>query len=894
VRTKLLILVILLPAFEMMATEYIGASVGLNLRPSVPSSQAFLTFLSSSRQLGGVNDKACKMQAARSAGRLCDACSTQLLYIFKNGFCTTTKLPSTRRELWSRSIGHPVQDRHFSHRTLSRQHAAPTEDVSLLESSTHPVDMEAIVHQARQTFGETLPLNFLSSEEYSIYERLYGPPSEITPPEDVRVLQELVARDEQADAENNLLYREDEEGNLEEVVYEDTALGGEKGKGGLVEPIPGIEDHEGPQDVLSNEGSANEEKASASANSPESGIDDFEARMAQFKEIAATNRAQALSTEQNEANATEEAYEKQYASEETQENRDEAGYEQSELEDREAEEGDEEDGDIVRGDAARTHPMTAAARSGTSPSTLQLPKSTVVEPIMALLRDASNKHMKEIAYKAFGGAGLPNSTATPSTAERHLQQAPIALEASQRYMGDMEANVYLGAIMPGAYASIMHTLVEVRKRLGSHWLQNLMKKDGGPRILDAGTAGAGVQAWREVLRAEWQTTNSDGVPPDKPAPLGKAAVVTGSNELRHRVSKLLENTTFLPRLPDYNPSRDHPTLGTPNAAQPRKQYDVIIAPHTLWGLRQDYMRKNQVQNFWSLLNPNGGVLVIIEKGVPRGFELVAAAREMLLKRHISSTELTHPEPLEDGEPKYGPKEKGMIIAPCTNHAQCPMYTTPGKSTGRKDLCHFSQRFLRPRYLQTLLGSRERNHEDIKFSYIAVQRGVDQRELHGIVQGSSARDAAFAGYEDRQSGTDAEMLEKGKALNRPSPHTLSLPRTVLHPIKRRGHVILDLCTPAGRIERWTVPKSFSMQAYRDARKSQWGDLWALGAKTSISRNIRLGTKDKKTKGKNIYELDASPSSTDDLTHVSGPKAKFEKRTKKGRQLNQRKKLTEDDF
>lgn len=754
--------------------------------------------------------------------------------------------------------------------------------------------MEAIVHQARQTFGQTLPLNFLSSEEYRIYERLYGPASEITPPEDVRVLQELVAHDEQAAAQKSLLYREDEEGNLEQVEYEDTIPEGESGKDAQKQPLPGIEDHEGPSDVLSSEGLANEKGASAFARSPESGSDDFEARMAQFKEIAAINRAQALGTEQNEANATEEAYEEQYAIEETQEDILEVEHEEPQFEGREAEEGDEEDGDIIRGDAARTHPMTAAARSGTSPSTLQLPKSTVVEPVMALLRDASNKHMKEIAYKAFGGAGLPNSTATPSTTERHLKQAPIALEASQRYMGDMEANVYLGAIMPGAYASIMHTLVEVRKRLGSHWLQNLMTKDGGPRILDAGTAGAGVQAWREVLRTEWQTIHHDKVPPNKPVPLGKATVVTGSNELRHRVSKLLDNTIFLPRLPDYNPSRDHPTLGSPNTAQPRKQYDVIIAPHTLWGLREDYMRKNQVQNFWSLLNPNGGVLIIIEKGVPRGFELVAAAREMLLKRHISSPELTRAEPLEDGEPRYGPKEKGMIIAPCTNHAQCPMYTTPGKSTGRKDLCHFSQRFLRPRYLQTLLGSKERNHEDIRFSYIAVQRGVDQRELHGIIQGSSARDAAFAGYEDQQSSTDAGSLEKGEALNGPSPHTLSLPRTVLHPIKRRGHVILDLCTPAGRIERWTVPKSFSLQAYRDARKSQWGDLWALGAKTSIARNIRLGTKDKKAKGKNIYELDASPSSTDDLTHVSGPRAKFEKRTKKGRQLKQRKKLTEDDF
>ena len=61
------------------------------------------------------------------------------------------------------------------------------------------------------------------------------------------------------------------------------------------------------------------------------------------------------------------------------------------------------------------------------------------------------------------------------------------------------------------------------------------------------------------------------------------------------------------------------------------------------------------------------------------------------------------------------------------------------------------------------------------------------------------------------------------------------------MKRRGHVIFDLCTPAGNIERWTVPRSYSRQAYRDARKSNWGDLWALGAKTRIPRNLKLGEK-----------------------------------------------------
>jgi ribosomal protein RSM22 (predicted rRNA methylase) len=51
--------------------------------------------------------------------------------------------------------------------------------------------------------------------------------------------------------------------------------------------------------------------------------------------------------------------------------------------------------------------------------------------------------------------------------------------------------------------------------------------------------------------------------------------------------------------------------------------------------------------------------------------------------------------------------------------------------------------------------------------------------------------------------------------------------------------MDVCTPAGKIGRWTISKSFSMAAYRDARKANWGDLWALGAKTRVPRNLQLG-------------------------------------------------------
>ncbi|GAB1200143.1 hypothetical protein APSETT444_009510 [Aspergillus pseudonomiae] len=502
-------------------------------------------------------------------------------------------------------------------------------------------------------------------------------------------------------------------------------------------------------------------------------------------------------------------------------------------------------------DTPRLHPLTVEGKFSTDPSTVFLPKDTVTGPISIILSDYANKHIADVAHRTFGGTRLPYSTTTPPP-RAQMPQLPIPLEASQRHMTEMEANAYIAALYPGMYTSILSTLVEVRKRLGTEWLRGLISKEGGPQILDASGGGAGVLAWRDVIRAEWETMVPDH-PKKSPYPVGRSTVVTGSESLRNRASLMLENTSFLPRLPDYVHIREKPTLDDERAPPKRKQYDIIVAPHSLLGIDEEFLRKEHVENLWNLLNPDGGVLILLEKGHQKGFEAIAGAREMLLKRLISSpgsTEYTNftESPIEDSHIE---KEPGMIVAPCTNHEKCPMFSVPGHSKGRKDYCHFQQRYIRPPFLQRILGAKDRNHEDVKFSYIAVQRGVDLRETKGIVQGPEATEAAFAGYEDlhetaveeteasnEAAGSQAEPSEQAKPENF---HTLSLPRIVYPPMKRRGHVIFDFCTPAGKIERWTVPRSYSRQAYKDARKSSWGDLWALGAKTRIPRSLRIGDK-----------------------------------------------------
>jgi ribosomal protein RSM22 (predicted rRNA methylase) len=109
-----------------------------------------------------------------------------------------------------------------------------------------------------------------------------------------------------------------------------------------------------------------------------------------------------------------------------------------------------------------------------------------------------------------------------------------------------------------------------------------------------------------------------------------------------------------------------------------------------------------------------------------------------------------------------------IVAPCPHAATCPM------ASG--DWCHFSQRVERSRH-HRLAKSGTMPYEDEKYSYLAVAK---------------------------------------------SPVEVRGARVVRHPLKREGHIHLDVCTPGG-LERVTVTKK-SKEAYKRARKTDWGSLW----------------------------------------------------------------------
>ncbi|KAI3335510.1 mitochondrial small ribosomal subunit Rsm22-domain-containing protein [Ustulina deusta] len=764
------------------------------------------------------------MLSASRVQKSCPQCRRQLLNLLENTFRhAQSDAPALPR---CRPTPHPRAERSrrvtfrcFSSSPPRFQEAQPEAQPEAppdVHPETYPPkpddDIELIVRQTRHTFGDTLPKGYLNDEEYKLYKRLYGPPLRETQPDDVGMpIPPNAVEDEYPyESSEKVLLRETEDGQFEEVVYETAEM---------FSPPP-------------TPSSAESGNVASESTSEDITVQDLpsEAGLTYINAVAKNRREfNALLKLQKDFEAAslrppEEDVEEEEPREEEKEE------EEEEEEEEEIDEEDDTEPDATFGHLAdRVHEFSRIGHWRTNPSTLQLPKADFVTPITKLLDRTDIKHVREAAEKAFGGPGLPFSVATPAS-KRNVEQKPVLMAAGHHRMSEIEADAFIATLLPGMYSSVMSVLVEVRKRLGSQWMTQLMSRGNGdgPRVLDVGTGGAGLVAWEQVLQAEWDLAREKGRKAGFTPP-GKKTAVVGSEQLRQRVSRFLHNTTFLPRLPDYLHSGDHPDkLEGGEASLPRKQFDIIIASHQLMPIKEGFRRKAMLDNLWEMLSPEGGILIVMEKGHPRGFEAVGDVRARLLDEFIvSPTSGPRPEPIEPETRRE--REPGMIIAPCTNHKACPMYLTPGLTPGRKDFCRFSQRFIRPPFLQNVLGATHRNHEDIDFSFVAAQRGTLPGTLPGTeklalpIQGRDATDNAFGGYENSPT----------------TPDPLSLPRNILPPIKRQGHVILDLCTPAGTLERWTVPKSFSRQAYRDARKAKWGDLWALGAKTRVARPVRLG-------------------------------------------------------
>ncbi|KAH8169981.1 mitochondrial small ribosomal subunit rsm22 domain-containing protein [Sarocladium implicatum] len=761
------------------------------------------------------------MLSARGVKNACPRCQ------FTLGLLAQISRPARRlnsQHATTSARGHLAQHsvrpaiRAFSTSRRWRTEKEPAEDVEVSKA-----EMEQFVRDTKQRFRDTLPREYLNEEEYALYLRLYGPPLRETEPDDVGIPSHADMGTEPPKPVNEgTIIKELESGEFEEITYDLPPEEVQQSEEQIFEEAVLEEDEE----VLAEEveGITPEEAEEIAAREADEAFEVFKYKDPDYVDTVARNQREydAMKKLQQDFQTSREKQqgEDKVAEAEAQDAEEEAALETYWPPERQIERRPMEDEDDMVGERKRFHPLTLEGRFHDSPVEISIPREEMINPVREMLERTHIRHVRAAAEEAFGGRGLPTSPVT-LPGQRSGKQEAVGLPPGQRHMTKVEGDAFLAGYLPPVYASSMAVLREVRKRLGGDWLQSMLKRtDGsGPRILDAGAGGGGLIAWDEIVQAEWDILKENGEVSGEPP--GKKTVLAASDRLRDRLKNLLNNTTFLPRLPDYQHSGDldgqHLEAGS--KPQPRKSYDIVLASHLLMAEKWDHHRQAVLNNLWSLTNPNGGVLIFVEKAHPRGFEAVAHVRETILRRFLVPQEGQPTEEVDDFNPVFHRVlEEGHIIAPCTTHSKCPMYLRPGKSEGRRDFCHFSQRFVAPTFYSRMTAGGSQG--EVEFSYVAFQRGVPKQSL---LPQREATEHAMKGYEQSSS----------------KPNMQQLPRMILPPLKRTGHVTLDVCTPEGKAERWTVPKSFSKLAYHDARKARWGDLWALGAKTRVERKVRAG-------------------------------------------------------
>ncbi|KAI8887502.1 Rsm22-domain-containing protein [Backusella circina FSU 941] len=229
------------------------------------------------------------------------------------------------------------------------------------------------------------------------------------------------------------------------------------------------------------------------------------------------------------------------------------------------------------------------------------------------------------------------------------------------------------------------------------------------------------------------------------------------------------------------------------AIDPKSKTDLVISAFTLGDVASEALQKSTIEQLWEQTKD---VLVLIDRGTPIGFSHIARARQWVLD--LAGT-------------------NGHVVAPCPHDKLCPLLFSP-EAKPDENWCHFSQRVQRPPFLMKTKHSKF-NSEDAKYSYVILRKGP-----RPVI--------------DNESNIAQQAYQ--------------WPRLIQPPLKKNGHVVMDVCASQGEIQRMVIPKSQGKLPYRDARKAMWGDLFPHASKNKVVTRVTQGIReeeDEKKKKKN---------------------------------------------
>ncbi|KAG0142662.1 hypothetical protein CROQUDRAFT_662190 [Cronartium quercuum f. sp. fusiforme G11] len=202
---------------------------------------------------------------------------------------------------------------------------------------------------------------------------------------------------------------------------------------------------------------------------------------------------------------------------------------------------------------------------------------------------------------------------------------------------------------------------------------------------------------------------------------------------------------------------------------------MAIMSFTLSDLPNADARRQAVSGMW---NSGAETMVVIDRGTPAGFKVVADARQQLLmlgRRVIKNSQSVELQTDEVACEHQAPSSGSWVLAPCPHDQACPLH----HSNNPKHFCHFSQRIERPKFLKDTKHS-NKPEEDAKFSYVVIRRGRRPRT------GTDAQSPTSL-IAEGHDGPDEQGWMK---------HAIDWPRIILPPHKRKGHVIMDVCASSG--------------------------------------------------------------------------------------------------
>lgn len=266
----------------------------------------------------------------------------------------------------------------------------------------------------------------------------------------------------------------------------------------------------------------------------------------------------------------------------------------------------------------------------------------------------------------------------------------------------------------------------------------------------------------------------------------------------------------------------------------------------------------------SFLNMNG-IVIVKQPGTPEGFEKIAEFRSRLLKTdklnpniEIKSVNDNKFQPFKI--PKLFNGEYYKILEPCPHHNACPLQLgNPEfyKNSKKYMICANRKSIERPPYVLNLKRGKllakdwnntnvkenkilrgkgrpfGRNWEQISYSYLIIQKvNYNTNQATTCTNSDAVHDTSID-----KTPSDSKLPIGLRNEN----YKDTWPRIISTPNKQKGHIIMDICTPQGNLEKWITPRSLSNSIYHDARKSNCGDQWSHEPKTKI---LSRGNIDKK--------------------------------------------------